>query len=63
VVRLVPAGCLDTRLKIGRPEGFAFANSPVFMRVRGNMPQFTISLSEGNVNGFCWVSTGFLRFF
>jgi hypothetical protein len=30
------------------------------MRVSGNAPQFTISLSGPIVNGFYWVSTGFL---
>jgi hypothetical protein len=49
-----------------RPAGsrqVAFAvKSPVFMRVRGNVPQFTISLSASIVNGFYAVSTGFFRF-
>ena len=50
-----------------RPAGsrqVAFAvKSPVFMRVRGNVPHFTFDLSNPNVNGYSWVSTGFLRFF
>jgi hypothetical protein len=33
------------------------------MRVRGNVPHFTFDLSNPNVNGYSWVSTGFLRFF
>src|SRR5271155_1922081 len=42
---------------------FGNAKSPVFMRVRRTVPQFTFSLSARFVNSLSSVSTGFFRFF
>src|ERR1700722_15134899 len=42
---------------------FGNAKSPVFMRVRRTVPQFTFSLSARFVNSLSLVSTGFFRFF
>jgi hypothetical protein len=42
---------------------FCNAKSPVFMRVRRTVPQFTFSLSAHFVNSLSSVSTGFFRFF
>jgi hypothetical protein len=42
---------------------FGNAKSPVFMRVRRTVPQFTFSLSAHFVNSISSVSTGFFRFF
>jgi hypothetical protein len=39
------------------------AKSPMFMRVRRTVPQFTFILSERFVNRNPSVSTGFFRFF
>jgi hypothetical protein len=41
---------------------FGNAKSPVFMRVRRTVPQFTFSLSAHFVNSLSSVSTGFFRF-
>src|ERR1019366_8381453 len=55
------ATCLS---RVGPVRGnVCAAKAPVFMRVRGNVPHFTISLSRRIVNGFYVVSTGFLRVF
>jgi hypothetical protein len=42
---------------------FGNAKSPVFMRVRRTVPQFTFSLSAHFVNSISSVSTGFFRLF
>jgi hypothetical protein len=39
------------------------AESPMFMRVRRTVPQFTFGFSENFVNPISSVSTGFFRFF
>jgi hypothetical protein len=52
------------RFGFRRPSALCgIAKSPVMMRVRKNVPQFTIRLSRGIVNGFSLVSTGFLPIF